>query len=160
MKKLCFRALFTVLAVISTGSALADDLVEVPSERLNLSLVPKAGLAAFVVVHTNEEFTKMLQLYASLAQPYKPRPPPVVDFSKRLVVAYFWSDFPCQPYRIGRVLQYPHKVTVEIIHKVVGKACICKASSAQAVAAVSIPRVDKPIDYIIKPEEDANCSNR
>ena len=62
-----------------------------------------------------------------------------------------------QPYRIGRVLQYPDRVTVEIIHRVMGKNCLCDASSMAAAAAVSIPRVDQRIDYIIKPEEGASC---
>jgi hypothetical protein len=157
VKAFSFRALFAVLTVTCTGSVLADDPVEVLSERLDVFLVPKAGQEEFVVAHTNEEFTTMQQLYAPSVQLSKPRPPPVVDFRKRIVVAYFWHDFPCQPYRIGRVLQYPDRVTVEIIHRVMGKNCLCDASSMAAAAAVSIPRVDKRIDYIIKPEEGASC---
>ena len=116
MKAFSLRVLFVVLTVTCTGSVLADEPVEIPSARLDVFLVPKAGQKEFVVAHTDEEFTKMLQLYAPSVQPFKPRPPPIVNFGERIVVAYFWLDFPCQPYRIGRVLQYLDRVTVEIIH--------------------------------------------
>lgn len=158
MKAFSLRVLFVVLTVTCTGSVLVDEPVEIPSDRLDVLLVPKANQKEFFVAHTDEEFTKMLQLYAPSVQPYKPRPPPIVNFGERVVVAYFWHDFPCQPYRIGRVLQYLDRVTVEIIHKVRGRNCICAASSMAAAAAVSIPRVNKPIDYIIKPEEGASCT--
>jgi hypothetical protein len=74
-----------VLTVTCTGRVLADEPVEIPSDRLDVFLVPKAGQKEFAVAHTDEEFTKMLRLYAPSVQPY----------------------------HIGRVLQYLDRVTVE-----------------------------------------------
>lgn len=152
-----FAALFVLLTVTVTGNALADDPLEVPYERLDVFLVPKAGQVEFVVAHTDEEFKKMLQIYAPSVQVYKPSALPVVDFRKRVVIAYLWQDFPCQPYHIGRVVRYSDRVTVEIIHKVRGRHCLCAASSLAAAEVFSIPRIDTPIDYIVKPEERASC---
>jgi hypothetical protein len=158
MKAFSLLILSLALTVTFARSALADESVEIPTYRLNVFLVPKAGEREFVVAQSDEEFSKMLQRYAPSVQLYKQRPPPVVNFGERVVVAYVWEDFPCQPYRVGRVLEYPDRVTVEIIHKVRGDNCICSASSMAAAAAVTIPRINKPIGYIIKPEEGPACT--
>jgi hypothetical protein len=68
------------------------------------------------------------------------------------------ADFPCQPYRIGRVVHYADRVMLEIIHNVMGKDCLCQASSMQAALAVSIARTYQPIESIIKSEESASCA--
>jgi hypothetical protein len=138
----------------------AADVAEVPFERLNLYLTPKTGQPDFVVAQTDEEFKKMLEVYDSPAKPYKPLRPPVIDFQKRVVVAYFFSNSPCEPYSIGRVVESSDVVNLEINHKVQGKNCLCEMSLIQGVLAVSIPRVDKPIHYIIKTSDGLACTNR
>jgi hypothetical protein len=138
----------------------AADVAEVPFERLTLYLTPKTGQPDFVAAQTDEEFKKMLEIYDSPAKPYKPLLPPVINFQKRVVVAYFFANSPCEPYSIGRVVESSDVVNLEINHKVQGKNCLCGMSLFQGVLAVSIPRVDKPIHYIIKTSEGLTCTNR
>jgi len=154
------RMILCALAVLMLDVAVcaAADVAEVPFERLNLRLSPVTGQPDFVVARTDEEFGKMQEVYGSRAQPYKPEPPPVIDFKKRVVIAYFFASSPYEPYNIRRIVEYPDVVTMEINHTVQGTNCVCHMSSLLGVMAVSIPRVDKPIRYEIKPNKGLTCT--
>jgi len=108
---------------------------------------------AFLVAYSEAQFRRIWTLHTTSAGiPPDPQPPPQIDFSKYLVIAFFGGGGSlCEPYRIAGVHEYPQKITVEINHPVQGRNCTCITVLATPYEMIKIARVAaaKPIDYVI-----------
>ena len=163
--KLKLPGVFLFWAALSRLSAAHEPSVAstmVPFERIPASLTSTARGNEFLVVRTEGELKLMWKTHTrstysnpaympapNLPGP-APQPPPHVDFSKSILVAFLGGGSACEPYRITRVLSLPDRITVEVTHKEAGSDHICTANFVPSVEIAQIPHTNKPIGYIVK----------
>ena len=79
--------------------------------------------------------------------------PPKVDFGQSMVVAFFGAEGSnCDPYRLLRVIEHSDKLTLEIVHQVLGNHCTCGGMVAEPYILVRIGRTRKPLYFVIQSE--------
>jgi hypothetical protein len=142
-----------LIGCLSRAVAEPSASVEIPFERIDVSLGLRVAANEFIVVRTEDDFRKMWDQHAKPGTPgITASQPPDVDFSKFFVIAFFGGHSVCEPFRIVHVLDFPDRVTVTISHRVQGDNCTCITVFAPSINVISVPRTEKPIDYVISSE--------
>jgi hypothetical protein len=149
------RALIILLC--ATGAESGSPRV-LPFTRLNVDLMTRMSAIEFLVARSPAEFQSVWVLHAmpgvsGLRSTEISAQQPNVDFTKSIVIAFIGGNSPCEPYRITHIFEYSDRITAEITHpSVTGTTCVCAAVYAPSIEVVTMPRSDKPVDYVIKPE--------
>jgi hypothetical protein len=113
-------------------------------------------LPTLILVHNEAELRRIWAQFHLQAGRGGPQSAPTVDFDHSVAVLFFGdrgSD--CNPYRLARVLSSPDKVTLHVIHQMLGKNCVCASFVFEPYILARIPRTEKPIGFEIETETHA-----
>lgn len=153
---------WAALTGLSTANEPPVASTMVPFERIPAQLTLTAKGNEFLVVRTERELKLMWKTHTRSAYSNPaytsapnlrgpaPQPPPRVNFSKSILVAFLGGGSACEPYRITRVLELPDQITVEVTHQEAGSDQTCTANFVPSVEIAQTPRTHKPIGYIVK----------
>jgi len=113
-------------------------------------------LPTLILVRNEAELRRIWAQFHLQAGRGGPQSAPTVDFDHSVAVLFFGdrgSD--CNPYRLTRVLSSPDKVTLHVIHQMLGKNCVCASFVFEPYILARIPRTEKPIGFEIETETHA-----
>ena len=117
---------------------------------------PTSTLPTLIPAHNEAELRRIWAQFHLQSERGGPQSAPTVDFEHFVAVLFFGdrgSD--CNPYRLARVHSSPDKVTLHVIHEMLGKNCVCASSIFEPYILARIPRTKKPIGFEIETETHA-----
>lgn len=148
-----------VLSPAAAAAAPDEEGHEIPFRLLASGYSASIATPAFVQARNAQDLEWIWRLYANSSTSHRavadPWPWPQVDFGSHMVVAFFYGrrDDEGNPLHFTRVLEYPERITLEIVHVIrrdePDNPYTCGGFVHVPWFVIEIPRTLKPVDYTV-----------